>query len=63
MIYRSDWQGILGSMQIFFNRKTNKSSEEGKLINPIFKIFVISISKIFDFFRKGDSIEVYAIKE
>ena len=63
VIYRSDWQGILGSMQIFFNRKTNKSSEGGKLINPIFKIFVISISKIFDFFRKGDSIEVYAIKE
>ena len=61
--YRSDWQCLLGSMQIYLNRNTNKKSLEGILINFPFKVIATLISKVFDLLRIGDSIEIVAIKK
>lgn len=55
--------GILGSIQIYLNRKSGKKSDEGWVFNSkILRMATKIISKIENVFKTGDCIEVYAIK-
>jgi ubiquinone/menaquinone biosynthesis C-methylase UbiE len=61
--YNSDYSGILGSIQIYLNRNNNKLSNEGLAINNIFLHSLFQrISKLFDFFKIGDAIEIIGRK-
>jgi SAM-dependent methyltransferase len=61
--YNSDYSGILGSFQIYLNRKKNKLSTEGFAISNIFLIAIFQrISKLFDIFKLGDAIEIISQK-
>lgn len=61
--YNSDYSGILGSMQIFLNRHTDKLSHEGMIFNnPALKILSHWMSKALDLLKKGDAIEIIAHK-
>lgn len=57
--YNSDFSGILGSMQIFLNRKTDQVSSEGRLIhNPVGVALAHWSAKILDRLQLGDAIEI-----
>lgn len=61
--YNSDYSGILGSSQIWLNRKNGRKSTEGALINnPALKIVCQWTAKCIDVVRLGDAIEVIATK-
>lgn len=61
--YSSNFAGILGSIQIYLNRGTDKSSENGFVFNFIpFRIIAGLVSKILNVLRKGDCIEIIATK-
>jgi hypothetical protein len=61
--YNSDYSGILGSSQIWLNRKNGRKSTEGALIsNPILKIFSQWVAKCIDQLNLGDAIEITANK-
>ena len=61
--YNSDYSGFLGSIQIYFNRNSERLSGEGFIINNLlFTIIAQRISKIFDFFKLGDAIEIISTK-
>jgi SAM-dependent methyltransferase len=61
--YNSDYSGILGSIQIYFNRNSGKVSTKGALYkNPFLKIIFHKIAKFLDLLKKGDAIEVIATK-
>jgi 2-polyprenyl-3-methyl-5-hydroxy-6-metoxy-1,4-benzoquinol methylase len=61
--YRSSWQGIFGSLAIYFNRNTNKASSDSFFDNKLFRILGIILSKLTDIINKGESLEVYASKK
>ncbi len=62
--YNSDYSGILGSIQIFLNRNSNRLSTEGVFVkNPILIFLSHRISKILDLFKMGDAIEVTCHKK
>jgi len=57
--FNSNYNGILGSLQIFLNRNNGKMSNEGFIINFFpFRIFAGFLSKISNLLKKGDCIEV-----
>jgi SAM-dependent methyltransferase len=57
--YNGNLHGILGSLQIYFNRKNNKSSSEGFISNNFFlKAICHQLAKVFNFFKVGDCIEI-----
>jgi SAM-dependent methyltransferase len=57
--YNSDYSGIIGSIQIFLNRNTQRVSTEGRLFrNPAAVTLGQWIAKLFDRFRAGDAIEI-----
>lgn len=59
--YNSTYSGVIGSLQIFRNRKNGKSSEEGWIIqNPALKVFGYWVAKLTDCAHIGDCIEVVA---
>ncbi len=61
--YNSDFSGILGSAQIWLNRKNGRKSTEGASINnPVFKVLCQWIAKGVDLFGAGDAIEIVATK-
>jgi SAM-dependent methyltransferase len=63
VIYNSDFSGILGSLQIFLNRRNGQKSSEGWLINnPLLKLGCHWIAKIIDNVHMGDAIEITAGK-
>jgi len=63
VVFNSDYSGILGSTQIWLNRKNGRKSTEGALItNPIFKIVCQWAAKFGDLFHLGDAIEITAMK-
>lgn len=62
--FNSDYSGALGSLQIFFNRNTDKPSTEGMLINnPVLVLFSHWISKMIDALKMGDAIEIVCTKK
>jgi SAM-dependent methyltransferase len=61
--YNSDYSGILGSIQIFLNRKNGKLSSEGFFIqNSLLRVLGNYISKILNALRLGDAIEIVCRK-
>jgi hypothetical protein len=62
--YNSDFFGILGSIQIWLNRKNAKKSTEGGFVNNLFlRITCQWMANLIDFLGWGDEIEITAIKE
>ncbi len=61
--YNSDFTGLLGSSQIWANRKNGRKSTEGVLINnPVLRVLSHWTSKCVDLLNAGDAIEVIARK-
>jgi SAM-dependent methyltransferase len=62
--YNATWAGILGSVQIYFNRNKNRTSDKGFLVNfmPL-KMLAGFCAKIQNIVRKGDCIEITATKK
>ena len=61
--YNSDYSGIVGSLQIWLNRKSGRKSTEGFAINnSVMKVIGHWIAKLIDFFKQGDAIEITAVK-
>jgi SAM-dependent methyltransferase len=57
--YNSHYSGLLGSLQIFLNRKSGRTSFDGFLINFLpLKVLSGLVMKITDLARTGDCIEV-----
>jgi SAM-dependent methyltransferase len=62
--YNSDYSGILGSIQIFLNRKNGKLSTEGFVFeNPFLRILSTYLSKALNLLKLGDAIEVICRKD
>ena len=64
IVFNSHYAGVLGSMQIWLNRNTEKKSFEGWLFNnrPL-RVFSSWVEKILDATRLGDMIEITAVKQ
>jgi SAM-dependent methyltransferase len=61
--YNSDYSGILGSLQIWLNRRNGRKSTEGRAINNlILRILCQWAAKCLDFLELGDAIEIIAVK-
>ena len=61
--FNSDFAGILGSIQIWLNRKSGKKSSEGLLMKVLpLKILCHWIAKCVDFWGFGDVVEITARK-
>jgi SAM-dependent methyltransferase len=61
--YNSDYSGILGSSQIWANRKNGRISTHGALINnPVLMVLSHWAAKCIDLFKAGDAIEILATK-
>jgi len=61
--YVSGTAGILGSLQIYLNRKNGKKSDEGSVVNSrVLRFFSRFIAKLENLCRTGDCIEVIAVK-
>jgi SAM-dependent methyltransferase len=61
--YRSDYSGILGSLQIWLNRKNGRKSTEGAMFkNPFLKIACHWTARFIDLFALGDAIEITSTK-
>jgi len=64
VVYNSIYSGILGSIQIYFNRNSEKLSSDGFFIkNPMFIFFFHLVSKFLDLLKLGDSIEITSHKK
>ncbi|CCW35486.1 methylase involved in ubiquinone/menaquinone biosynthesis [Chthonomonas calidirosea] len=62
--YNSDYSGILGSLQIFLNRKNGKLSTEGLVFNNYaLRVIAQRTAKLLDRLKLGDAIEITAHKE
>jgi len=61
--YKSNWQGLLGSIQIWLNDGRIKKSSEGLFINNfLMKVIFQQVARITNIFRIGDCIEITAVK-
>ena len=61
--FNSDFFGILGSLQIWVNRKNGKKSMDGMLVNNYFLRFACQCAaNLCDLAGQGDMIEITAIK-
>lgn len=61
--YNSDFFGILGSLQIWLNRKNGKKSAEGFVVNNFFLRLICQwVTNLVDLFGLGDEIELTAVK-
>jgi SAM-dependent methyltransferase len=61
--YNSDCSGIIGSSQIWLNRKNGRKSTQGAAINnPLLKVPGHWAAKVVDLFKLGDAIEITAVK-
>jgi len=62
--YNSDFSGVLGSLQIFLNRHSNRVSTEGRLFN-FFPFVVLAhwTAKLLDRLKQGDAIEIICRKK
>jgi SAM-dependent methyltransferase len=63
VVYNSDAWGILGSVQIWLNRKNGRRSHEGMISeNRVLNILCYWLAQMIDLFKLGDEIEVTAVK-
>lgn len=60
--YCGNSQGILGSLQIFLNRKNKKTSRQGIVSNIFTDIIATQIARIINILKAGDCIEIIAVK-
>ena len=61
--YNGNLHGLLGSLQIYLNRKNGKSSEEGSPVhNQILRILAHQTARLLNWAKKGDCIEVIFTK-
>ena len=61
VVYNSNYSGILGSLQIWLNRKNGRKSTEGLLFNNrLCRILCHWVAKFFDVLKLGDAIEIIA---
>jgi SAM-dependent methyltransferase len=61
--YNSDFSGVLGSLQIWLNRRNGQKSTEGFLFNALpMRILCHWVAKVFDRCHRGDAVEVVASK-
>lgn len=61
VVYNSDYSGVLGSAQIWWNRHNGRKSDDGFLYrNVVFKVLAQRVAKTFDLFKLGDAIEITA---
>jgi SAM-dependent methyltransferase len=61
--FNSDFYGILGSLQIWLNRKNRGKSTEGGVVNNfLLRLICQWIANLVDLFRLGDEIEITAVK-
>jgi SAM-dependent methyltransferase len=61
VVYNSDFSGILGSLQIWLNRKNGRKSTEGLVFNnQLCRILCHWVAKLFDVLKLGDAIEINA---
>ncbi len=64
VIYNADFSGIMGSLQIWLNRNSNKTSIEGHLIKSKFALVLGQwLAKIENLFNVGDAIEITFVKD
>ncbi|GAM08242.1 ubiquinone biosynthesis O-methyltransferase [Geobacter sp. OR-1] len=57
--YNADYSGIIGSLQIFLNRRSNKTSSEGALINFVpARLLGQWLAKLVNVLQQGDAIEL-----
>ena len=62
-MFNSDYVGLLGSLQIWLNRKSKKKSFEGYVFgNRPLRVLCGWIEKLCDTLKCGDMIEVHARK-
>ncbi len=62
--HNGDYGGVLGSFQIYLNRKNGKMSEEGFFINSLpFRIFAHQIARLLNLFKQGDTMEITCTKK
>lgn len=62
--YNSDYSGVLGSMQIYLNRNSNRLSTDGRLFsNSLLRVGAQLIAKLIDSFKAGDAIEIICYKK
>lgn len=63
VIYNSDFSGIVGSLQIWLNRKNGRRSSEGWAVeNPVLRLLAHWLAKAVDLFKQGDAIEITGVK-
>jgi glycosyltransferase involved in cell wall biosynthesis/SAM-dependent methyltransferase len=63
VVFNSDYVGLLGSFQIWLNRKTEKKSFDGHVFsNRLLRVFCGWIEKLCDILKCGDMIELLARK-
>jgi SAM-dependent methyltransferase len=63
IVYNSDAWGILGSFQIWLNRKNGRRSNEGMVSrNRLLNVLCYWVARMIDLFQLGDEIEVTAVK-
>ncbi len=61
--FHSNYASLLGSLQIYLNRKNRRNSSEGKLIrNPLLMLISNIAMWVVDRIGQGDAIEVIATK-
>jgi len=59
VVYNGDYYGILGSCQIWLNRKNGKKSSEGSVVNnPLLRLGSQWLMNMMDWVGQGDCIEV-----
>ncbi len=57
--FNSDFSGVLGSIQIWLNRRSNRSSTEGFVFNSsILRVLAQRFAKATDILKLGDAIEI-----
>lgn len=62
-IHNSTWAGILGSIQVYLNRNTNKLSGDGFLLKfKPFKPVAGVFARLFNLLKMGDCMEIIAKK-
>jgi hypothetical protein len=63
VVFNSHYAGMVGSLQIWLNRKNGKESSEGSLYdNRALRVVSGRVENLCDLIRIGDMIEVTAVK-
>lgn len=62
--YNSDYSGLVGSIQIWWNAKKNMNRSDGAILhNRMIRFPAHYLSKFVDMIRQGDCIEIIALKK